>query len=81
MFQGLVIPLIYMRENVPLKQNESVKKIFTPVFQEKRKIFLKQDKVLMLVLLHASSQSEFPSHISAQFCHYVETRPLIGSSN
>ena len=71
MFQGLVIPLIYMREHVPLKQNKSVKKMFTPVFQEKRKIFLKQDKVLVLVLVHASSQSEFPLHISAQFCQAI----------
>ena len=53
------MPLIYMRENIPLKQNESMGKVFLPILHEKRNISLKQDKVSMRVL-YPRSQSDFP---------------------
>ena len=55
----LVILLIYLREKVPLKQNENVRRVFTPVLQEKRNISLKKDKVFTWVLFYAKSQSGF----------------------
>ena len=39
------MPLIYMRENISLKQNESLRRIFSPMLQKKRNISLTQDKV------------------------------------
>ena len=41
------MPFTYVRENVLLKQNESVRRILTPVLQEKRNISLKQDMFSM----------------------------------
>ena len=69
-----------MRENISLKQNESVRRVFLPMLQKKRNISLTRDKVSKRVL-YPSSQSGFPWPISAQRCHYLETRPLVGSSN
>lgn len=54
------MPLMYMKENIPLKQNKNVKRIFTPVMHEKRNDSLKQDKFSTWVLLYASSQSGLP---------------------
>ena len=51
------------------------------MLQEKRNFSMKQDKVSMQVLLCASSQSGFPKPISAQCCHYIETRKIGGTSN
>ena len=45
MLWGLVMSLIYMRENIPLKQNKSLRRIFSPMLQKKRNISLTQDKV------------------------------------
>ena len=59
MLWELVMPLIYMTENVPVKQNDSVRMIFTPVLQKERNICLKQDKVSMRVLSNADSQVFF----------------------
>ena len=59
MLWELVMPLIYMTEIVPVKQNDSVRVIFTPVLQEERNICLKQDKVSMRVLSNVDSQVFF----------------------
>ena len=50
MLWGPVMPLIYMRENIPLKQNERVRRVFLPMLQKKRNISLTQIKFSTRVL-------------------------------
>ena len=52
-----VMSFIYVRENVPSKQNENMRRISMPVFQEKRNSSLKQRKVSMWVLFYESGQT------------------------